>query len=192
MKLIDCTGLECPKPVINTKKALDSANGEALEIVVDNDVAKENVSKFLSGQGVKFNLTEAAGKFHIVTEGSEAVAPVEKSNNLSDEVILFSNNKMGQGDDKLGEALMKSFMFALSESNLPSAMLFVNGGVKLTTEGSDVLDTIKELEAKGVEVLSCGTCLDFYGLQEKLQVGGITNMYTIIEHLQKSGKVINL
>lgn len=191
MKLIDCKGLECPKPVINTKKALDSSKGEALEIIVDNDVAKENVSKFLSGQGVKFTLDEKEGDWCFVTEGTEAIEVV-KSNDLSNEVILFSNDKMGQGDDKLGAALMKSFMFALSESNLPSAMLFVNGGVKLTTEGSDVIDTIKELESKGVEVLSCGTCLDFYNLKDKLQVGGITNMYTIIEHLQKSGKVINL
>lgn len=191
MKLIDCKGLECPKPVINTKKALDSSKGEALEIIVDNDVAKENVSKFLSGQGVNFTLDEKEGNWCFVTEGTEAIEVV-KSNDLSNEVILFSNDKMGQGDDKLGAALMKSFMFALSESNLPSAMLFVNGGVKLTTEGSDVIDTIKELESKGVEVLSCGTCLDFYNLKDKLQVGGITNMYTIIEHLQKSGKVINL
>lgn len=193
MKIVDCKGLECPKPVINTKKALDSANGEALQIIVDNEIAKENVSKFLSGQNVKFDLINKEGIFYIETEGvtMEESVKSEKSN-LTGEVILFSNDKMGQGDDKLGEALMKSFMFALSESNLPSAMLFVNGGVKLTTEGSDVIDTIKELESKGVEVLSCGTCLDFYELKDKLQVGGITNMYTIIEHLQKAGKVINL
>lgn len=190
MKIIDCKGLACPKPVINTKKALESLNGEALEIIVDNDVANENVSKFLSGQGINFTQTEENRLYTIITEGtsSEEIKPTE----VSGDVILFSKEVFGQGDDKLGEALIKSFMFALTESKLPKALLFVNGGVKLTTEGSDVLESLKTLESKGVEVLSCGLCLDFYELKDKLQVGGITNMYTIIEYLQNSEKVINL
>ncbi|KMT21774.1 sulfurtransferase-like selenium metabolism protein YedF [Clostridium cylindrosporum] len=201
MKTIDCRGLECPKPVINTKKTLDQEKGQVIEVLVDNEVARENVSKFLSGQGVGFTVNEKDGYFSIVTEVvseglsnkvEEKIVDDKSLVNIGSDVILFSSDKLGKGDDKLGEALMKSFMFALSESKLPSAMLFVNGGVKLTTEGSDVIDTIKELESKGVEVLSCGTCLDFYELKDKLLVGGITNMYTIIEHLQKSGKVISL
>lgn len=195
MKLIDCRGLECPKPVINTKKALESSNGEDLEIIVDNEVAKENVSKFLSGQGISYSLNKKGEEYVIITGASEVekIASEDKVvKNLGDEVILFSKEVFGTGDDKLGDALMKSFMFALSESKLPKAMIFVNGGVKLTTEGSDVLETIKGLEAKGVDILSCGTCLDFYGLKDKLKVGSITNMYTIIEYLQGSGKVINL
>lgn len=190
MKVIDCKGLECPKPVINTKKALDASNGEALEIIVDNDVAKENVSKFLATKEVSFEINEKNGCFHIITEGINLVEEVKEE--ISGDVIVFSKNVMGQGDDKLGEALMKSFMFALSEAKLPKAMLFLNGGVKLTTEGSDLIDTIKEFESKGVEILSCGTCLDFYGLKNSLKVGGITNMYTIVEHMQNAGKVINL
>ncbi|MEG0641013.1 MAG: sulfurtransferase-like selenium metabolism protein YedF [Clostridium sp.] len=196
MRTIDCKGLECPKPVINTKKALEKFKGEAIEILVDNDVAKENVSKFLMGQNKEFTLSDNNGVFSIVTVGistedntqEETVNPIINSN----EVILISNNKMGQGDDKLGDALMKSFMFALSESNMPSAILFVNAGVKLTTTGSDVLETLKTIEERGVTILSCGTCLDFYSLKDELKIGGISNMYTIIEHLQSAGKVINL
>lgn len=193
MRIIDCKGLDCPKPVINTKKALDSFGGESLKIIVDNEVAKENVSKFLLGQGIKFDIIEEDDIYSIETEGIATEKQEDNLKiNLTDEVILFSKKVLGVGDDKLGDALMKSFMFALSESKTPKAMIFLNGGVKLTTEGSDVIDLIKELELRGVEILSCGTCLDFYKLTDKLKVGSVTNMYTILEYLQNSGKVINL
>ncbi|MEG2338239.1 MAG: sulfurtransferase-like selenium metabolism protein YedF [Clostridium sp.] len=191
MRIVNCKGLECPKPVINTKKSIEEFKGEALNILVDNEVARENVSKFLSGQGVSHEIKENNGEFSIITEG----IIIEATDNNSDEggeVILVTKSVFGAGDDVLGEALMKSFMYALSESNMPSAILFVNGGVKLTTSGSDVLETLKSLELGGVTILSCGTCLDFYNLKDELQVGGITNMYTIIEHLQSSRKVISL
>ncbi|MEF9935187.1 MAG: sulfurtransferase-like selenium metabolism protein YedF [Clostridium sp.] len=191
MRIVNCRGLECPKPVINTKKSIEEFKGEALNILVDNEVARENVSKFLNGQGVSHEIKENNGEFSIITDG----IIIEATDNNSDEggeVILVSKSVFGSGDDVLGEALMKSFMYALSESNMPSAILFVNGGVKLTTSGSDVLETLKSLEAAGVTILSCGTCLDFYNLKDELQVGGITNMYTIIEHLQSSRKVISL
>ncbi|MEF9952706.1 MAG: sulfurtransferase-like selenium metabolism protein YedF [Clostridium sp.] len=191
MRIVDCKGLECPKPVINTKKSIDQFKGEALNILVDNEVARENVSKFLNGQGVSHEISGENGVYSIVTDGI-VIESVDNTNEDAGEVILISKAVFGAGDDVLGEALMKSFMYALSESNMPSAMLFVNGGVKLTTSGSDVLDTLIALEEKGVTILSCGTCLDFYGLKDELKVGGITNMYTIIEHLQGSRKVISL
>lgn len=82
-------------------------------------------------------------------------------------VITVTSDKFGTGDDKLGSVLMKSYFYALSEADrIPADLIFVNSGVKLTTEGSDVIDSIKKLEERGVNVLSCGTCLDFYNLKE--------------------------
>lgn len=107
--------------------------------------------------------------------------------------MVISKNTLGSGDDKLGSALMKSYLYALSESDkIPSDLLFLNGGVKLTVEGSDCLETIQTLKNKGVNILSCGTCLDFYGIKDKLKVGEITNMYTIVEKMTSGNNTIFL
>lgn len=107
--------------------------------------------------------------------------------------MVISKNTLGSGDDKLGFALMKSYLYALSESDkIPSDLLFLNGGVKLTIEGSDCLETIEALKNKGVNILSCGTCLDFYGIKDKLKVGEITNMYTIVEKMTTGDNTIFL
>jgi selenium metabolism protein YedF len=104
---------------------------------------------------------------------------------------VLSSNEMGEGNSELGCVLMKSFIYALNSlEKLPSAILCYNSGVMLTTEGSDSIEDLKSLEARGVEILSCGTCLDFYGLKEKLAVGGVTNMYAIAEKLSDTSKVI--
>ena len=98
---------------------------------------------------------------------------------------------MGQGSDELGTMLMKSFLFALTQlPEPPATVLFYNGGAHLTTEGSPCLEDLKTLEAQGTEILTCGTCLNYYGLTEKLAVGGVTNMYTIVEKLAGAGRVI--
>ena len=98
---------------------------------------------------------------------------------------------MGRGSDELGKLLMKSFLFAVTQlPQLPKTMLFYNGGAKLTVEGSESLEDLKGLEAQGVEILTCGTCLNFYGLADKVAVGGVTNMYSIVETLANAGKVI--
>jgi selenium metabolism protein YedF len=108
-------------------------------------------------------------------------------------VILVASEFLGAGDDKLGSMLMKSYMYALTESDVkPKTMLFLNSGVKLTTEGSDSLESIKTLESQGVEIMSCGTCLDFYGLKEKLAVGQVTNMYSIVEKTNGSSNTIRI
>ncbi len=107
-------------------------------------------------------------------------------------VVMISSEFMGKGDDKLGATLMKGFIYALStQETLPDTILFFNGGAKLTTQGSLALEDLKEMEKQGVEILTCGTCLDFYGLKEKLEVGSVTNMYVIVEKMTKADKVIN-
>lgn len=200
MKTLDCRGLACPKPVIMTKKEIEAMQGGELEVIVDNTAAKENVSKFVKNLGMEYEIKEIDNLYHIVVKksGEDIVEKpiasdsptIENSKNL---VILVTNDKMGLGDDKLGSALMKSYMFAMTESDSkPTAILFLNAGVKLTVEGSDVLESLHTLEKAGVEILSCGTCLDFYNLKEKLSVGSVTNMYTIVEKMNNASNTIKL
>lgn len=106
--------------------------------------------------------------------------------------IFVTASTLGKGDDGLGNILMKNFFLTFSEKDsVPEYILFVNEGVFLAAEGSPVLDTLELLSEKGTQVLSCGTCLDFYKLKEKLKVGTVTNMYTITDILSES-KVITL
>ena len=107
-------------------------------------------------------------------------------------VVAISSAAMGNGNDELGHTLMKGFLYALSQlEKLPEKILFYNGGVTWTTEGSDSLEDLKTMEEQGVEILSCGTCLNFYGLTDKLKVGSVTNMYDIVESMAKADKVIH-
>lgn len=198
MKRIDCRGIACPRPVIMTKKELESMGAGEIEVVVDNEAARENVSKFAKNFGADFVITEKDGNYHIIIKkqaGNEAIDEGETINprGNGELVILVSKDTLGEGDDKLGAALLKSYMYALSEcSDKPSTMLFLNGGVKLTTEGSEVLESLKLLENSGVIILSCGTCLDFYGLKDKLAIGSVTNMYTIVEKMNGAANTIKL
>lgn len=192
MKNIDCKGLKCPQPVINTKKYFDSIESGEAEIVVDNEVAKNNIVKLCESSGLKYEVKENEGLFYIkAMKEICACEPMEFNNKKL--TILISTDKMGSGDDKLGAALMKSYMFALSEADvIPENLLFLNGGVKLTIQSSDVLDSLKVLEKRGVSISSCGTCLDFYGVKEELSIGDITNMYTIVEKMNSSDKTIKI
>ncbi|HBC96461.1 MAG TPA: sulfurtransferase-like selenium metabolism protein YedF [Clostridium sp.] len=190
--IIDCKGLKCPQPVINTKKYFDSIKEGTATVIVDNDVAKNNLLKFAKGSGFDSAAKQKDNLYYItITKNSDSCESVDfKSKKLT---IVISSNKLGVGNDELGTTLMKSYLYALTESsNLPADLIFLNGGVKLTTEGSDSLDNLKALEKKGVHIYSCGTCLDFYGLKEKLAVGEITNMYTIVEKMNSSDNTIKL
>jgi selenium metabolism protein YedF len=189
---IDCRGLKCPEPVIKTKKYFDErAEGEAV-VIVDNEVAKNNIVKLSESNGFKNEVTEAEGLFHIRIIKSECECkPVKFENEKL--TIVVSSDKLGVGDEKLGIALMKSYMFALAESDIiPENMLFLNGGVKLTVQGSEVLESLNKLKNRGVSIASCGTCLDFYDVKNKLAIGEISNMYTIIEKMNAADKTIKL
>lgn len=190
--IIDCKGLKCPQPVINTKKYFDSIEEGQATIIVDNEVSKNNVSKFAESNGFTSEVQEKDGLYYIsINKENCSCKPMDF--NEKKLTIVVANDKLGLGDDKLGATLMKSYFYALSESDLiPSDLLFLNAGVKLTTEGSDCLDSIKKLQERGVNVLNCGTCLDFYNLKEKLVIGEITNMYTIIEKMNSADKTIKL
>jgi selenium metabolism protein YedF len=192
MNTIDCKGLECPQPVINVKKYFDTIKEGSAEVILDNEVAKNNVSKLAQSCGFKYETHEKDGIYSInITKNADTVKLNDEIS--SNPVIVVSTDKLGVGDDKLGAILMKSYLYALSESDtLPTDILFLNGGVKLTTSDSTCIETIKSIKAKGVNIMSCGTCLDFYHLKEKLAVGEITNMYTIVEKMNTSNNCIKL
>lgn len=191
MITVNAMGDNCPIPVIKTKKAIAALTGpETIEVLVDNEIAVQNVTKMASGSGGKVTsekLGDAEFKVTIEMEGApaadeaEAVCVPDARDNT---VVVVSSDRMGSGNDELGKVLIKGFIFAVTQlDTLPKTMLFYNGGATLTTEDSDSLEDLKSLEAQGVEIMTCGTCLDYYGLKDKLAVGTVTNMYSIVETL---------
>ena len=190
--IIDCKGLQCPMPVVKTKKYFDSIESGEGTIIVDNLVAKNNVVKLAQGSGNTSVVEEKEGLYFIkITKEKREVKAEEKENKKF--TLLISTEKLGVGDDKLGEMLMKSYIFALSEAyTIPNDILFLNGGVNLTIETSSVLDSLKKLVERGASILVCGACLDFYNVKDKLSIGEITNMYTIVELMNTAEKTIKI
>lgn len=198
MVTVNAMGDNCPIPVIKTKKAMQALTGpETIEVLVDNEIAVQNVTKTASTSGGKVTsekLGEKEYKITIAMEGAPAAAeggaaciPDIRDNT----VVVVSSDRMGTGNDELGKVLIKGFIFAVTQlDTLPKTMLFYNGGATITCEGSDSLGDLKSLEAQGVEILTCGTCLDYYGLKEKLAVGSVTNMYSIVEKMAGAGKIL--
>ena len=192
MITVNAMGDNCPIPVIKTKKAIAALTGpETIEVLVDNEIAVQNVTKMASGSGGKVTsekLGDAEFKVTIEMEGAPAAEDDAQDDNT---VVVISSDRMGTGNDELGKVLIKGFIFAVTQlDKLPKTMLFYNGGATLTTEGSDSLEDLKSLEAQGVEIMTCGTCLDYYGLKDKLAVGSVTNMYSIVETQAKATKII--
>lgn len=188
MKTVDARGLACPKPVLETKKALESLTKDYLVTIVDNQIALENLKKLATKLAYDFEVMEDGEDLKIKIYGNQS----EKANaateaddyKLLDKSILFTSNKMGKGDDALGQILTKGYIYTLSELDAyPKYLMFVNSGVKLTTKGSESIEDLKRLEEKGVEILSCGTCLDYLGFNaDDLAVGSVTNMYSIVDN----------
>ncbi len=193
---VDARGQACPKPVIMTKKELDKAESGIITTIVDNEVAKENVSKLASSLGYEYKVDKVSdNEYYIhITKGEVSdEANVCIPDTFKDMTIAFSSNTMGKGSEELGKILIKSFIYTLTEATpYPSTLVFFNGGVHLTCEGSEVLEDLKKLEQEGVEILSCGTCLDFFEKKDKLKVGGITNMYVIYEKLKNPMNTVTI
>ena len=193
MITVDAMGDNCPIPVIKTKKAMDALAGpETIEVLVDNEIAVQNVTKMAASAGGKVTSEQKAEKEYVVTIEMEGAPAAEAEAEDDNTVVVISSDRMGTGNDELGKVLIKGFIFAVTQlDKLPKTMLFYNGGATLTTEGSDSLEDLKSLEAQGVEIMTCGTCLDYYGLKDKLAVGSVTNMYSIVETQAKATKIIN-
>ena len=196
MITVNAIGDNCPIPVIKTKKAIQALEGpEVIEVLVDNEIAVQNVTKMAVNEGGEVTSEKIAEKEYKVTikigdavvEACECCCEEEKENL----VVVISSDRMGTGNDALGKVLIKGFIFAVTQlDKLPKAMLFYNGGATLTAEGSDSLADLQNLAEQGVEIMTCGTCLDYYGLKEKLAVGTVTNMYSIVETMAGADKII--
>ena len=192
MITVNAMGDNCPIPVIKTKKAMDALTGpETIEVLVDNEIAVQNVTKMATSAGGKVTSEQKAEKEYVVTIEMEGAPAAEDDAQDDNTVVVISSDRMGTGNDELGKVLIKGFIFAVTQlDKLPKTMLFYNGGATLTTEGSDSLEDLKSLEAQGVEIMTCGTCLDYYGLKDNLAVGSVTNMYSIVETQAKATKII--
>ena len=189
---VNALGDACPIPVVKTKKAMQEVTGaETIEVLVDNEIAVSNVTKMASSSGANVTSEKVADKEYKITiemSGDTAACEECAEENL---VVVVSSDRMGTGNDDLGKVLIKGFIFAVTQlDKLPKTMLFYNGGATLTAEGSDSLEDLKHLEEQGVEILTCGTCLNYYGLSDKLQVGSVTNMYTIVEKMAGADNII--
>ena len=200
-KIIDCKGMACPLPVVNAKKAAEELNaGDVLTVLVDNEIAVQNLTRFAEHKGFAVSAEKKADReFAVIMILSGAAAEKAKEEEIACTVdsrrkgmlVVLSANVMGTGDPKLGTSLMKAFVFALTKQDqLPDTILCYNTGAYLTCEGADTLEDLKLMESEGVTVLTCGTCLDFYGLKEKLAVGGVTNMYDIVERMENAAQII--
>lgn len=193
---VDARGEACPRPVIMTKKELDKMGEGIITTIVDNEVAKENVSKLAASLGHEYKVDKKSDKEYYVhiTKGEATIdSNVCIPDTFKDMTIAFASNTMGEGSEELGKILMKSFVYTVTEATpFPSTLIFYNGGVHLTCEGSEVLEDLKKLEEEGVEIISCGTCLDFFEIKDKLQVGEISNMYTIYEKLKNPMNTVTI
>jgi selenium metabolism protein YedF len=194
MSIIDCRGLACPQPVVVTKQALDQLREGEMVVIVDNAISRNNVERFARSQGCSVEIEERGQEFHIHIRkvGRESkekkVQPDEKIKKV---VVYINSHLLGIGDEALGAILMRSFLKTLLDMEIkPSRLILINSGVRLASEGSEVLETLRKLYEEGVEILSCGTCLDFYGLKEQLRVGTVSNMYDIAQSLLEADRLI--
>ncbi len=213
MITVNAIGDICPIPVVKTKKALGELNGPGeIEVLVDNETAVKNVTKMAKSSGASAESEQLGEKQYrvLITVGETAAQQVQSAKNAAAQpqgqdrqetaagcrtcmgtVVAVGSDRMGEGSEELGRILIKSFIFALTQlDDLPDKMLFYNGGAKLTVEGSESLEDLKTLEEQGVEIQTCGTCLDYYGIKDQLAIGGVTNMYSIVETLQNAMSVI--
>ena len=198
MKTVDCRGMSCPQPVLETKKVLDQAGLEEVLVLVDNPGSKENVRRFAESQGYRVSTSEEKDSFalRIHKEGGTGDQKKTEEKKIQGEgglVVFLDADTLGRGSEELGKILMRSFLHTLAEAGpKPAKIIFINSGVKLTSEGSEVLEDIRSLSLRGMEVLSCGTCLDYFGLKEKIGVGRISNMYEILDSLCRAGKILKM
>jgi selenium metabolism protein YedF len=198
--IVNGVGEQCPIPVVKATKALgEMKEAGILEVHVDNEIAVQNVTRLAAGKGFKVSSEKQGDKLFVITmevtalpeagaaETECACIPDIRNNT----VVAIDTAAMGRGDDNLGKTLMKGFIYALSQlEELPKTVIFYNGGATIPVEGSVSVEDLKSMEAQGVEILTCGTCLNFYGLTDKLAVGQVTNMYSIVEKLSAAAKVI--
>ena len=198
MTEIDARGQACPAPVLMTKTAIEEKDPSIIKVTVDNEAAKQNVSRFLQSRQFEISEVLEGNDFSVIGKKEDVVASekpvVEKvETDIKKIMVMVATDRVGYGDDELGSKLMISFIKTLKEMG-PELwrLVFVNNGVKLTIEGSEVLPVLKEYEKEGLQILVCGTCLDHFDLLDQKQVGETTNMLDIVTAMQLADKVINI
>jgi selenium metabolism protein YedF len=195
-KVVDCRGFSCPRPVIEAKKALKKT--AKVTIICDNPAARDNVARFGQSQAGRVTIDEKNDGIYITIEKGKRGKPRVKAQSSKIPaqgaiVVVFPSDQMGRGDEELGHILIRSFLHALTEvSDRPDTMIFFNTGVKLTVKGSEVLEDLQALEKNGVEILICGTCLDYFNIKGKIVVGQVSNMYTIAENMLAAGRLLRV
>ena len=198
MNTIDARGLACPAPVLQTKAAIEETCPDLIRVIVDNEAARQNVTRFLESRQYNATFEQKGTEFLVTgmcvggTQTKEA-PEIATDQELKKIMIMVATDRMGQGDDALGKLLMINFIKTLKEMG-PELwrLVFVNNGVMLTIDGADTLADLQELADDGLHILVCGTCLTHFNLLEKKQVGETTNMLDIVTAMQLADKVINL
>ncbi len=205
MKDLDMMGQPCPIPVIQARKAL-LAGEEMVTVTVDNQVAVQNLEKMAQAEGYSFAWKqEEKGRFAVTLQGGgerrePGAAPKDDSvycepleDNTAPLTLMITRERLGDGAEELGTMLMKGFVFSLTElERPPKAVIFLNGGARLTTEGAATVPDLRTLEEKGTRVCTCGTCANFFGIKEKLAVGEIVNMMQIVQMMAAPGRNLTL
>lgn len=200
MITIDAKGKLCPLPLIMTRKALLEAGPDAaLLVLVDNETSMKNVTRFLQDHQMEVRVYRQGPVFEILVGKTAAIDASVKAEDYcaapghtdASYVVAIQRDHLGDGDEALGKLLIKAFINTLPETgHRPSTLVFLNSGIFLSLQDSPVIESLRKLEAEGVEILSCGTCLDFYGKKEQLGVGQVSNMYDILDRLSRSAKVL--
>lgn len=202
MKIIDVKGKKCPMPLIETKKALkEIGTSQALKIITDSENAVKNVTHYLEDNSMPVSTVKVGNAWEIsVNKGEQDIENTvpeaycatseEKDNSY---VVVYAKDRIGEGSDELGNALVGAMLNTIKEMDtLPQKIIFMNSGINLVVNGSFVIPQLKELEQKGVEMISCGTCLDYFDKMEEVAVGRVSNMMEIMEAMLNAGKVINI
>ena len=196
-KLLDCTKLECPMPVIKAKQELEKDGEMLLEVLVDNEIAVQNLAKLATSMGFKSSSKTQGDNFTVSIEKTSTPSLNQAANDVimadARQTVLIKSCFLGVGDEALGNTLMKAFIFTLTQSKpLPKKVMFLNSGVKLTTENEETIKNLQVLENEGTEIVSCGTCLDFYNLKDKLKVGSVGNMNDIVDSLNQTSNKLSI
>jgi selenium metabolism protein YedF len=202
MRIVNTKGQLCPAPLIAAKRALkETAEGESFIVLTDNKTSFDNLTRFLKDNKAEVQISESGGVWTLTIKkttgelikpnAKEYCAPEITHFEKGNYVVVISSDKMGEGDEKLGFLLMTTFINALKDlDELPQKLLFYNNGVKLVTDNSPVIETLRDLEKMGVEIMLCGTCVNHYSLASVVGAGTISNMYTMAGIMASSGKVL--
>lgn len=193
-RILDCRGMPCPKPVLETRRAIQALSEGSLTVLVDNLAAKENVSRAMVEAGHHVLAEETPDGWTLTVTKGQSASSVQVCQPVSNRTVVFAGDRgFGRSDPELGNILMRAFLTTVADlAHPPHTIVLTQGGVRLACEGSPVLEQLTVLESKGVELLVCGTCLDYFGLMDKLQVGRISNMSEIVGRLMEAERIIPL